>query len=153
MNTLRPSSNGQYECEMNSLVKSIPARWEPILVVAVSLGYFIVSSFSGLTDLQVGVEYVFTNSDAYFLIAYELVGLAFVAWFLKTRGWQVREFGTEVSWILTGGGFLLFFVSFLSYVLTYGLLASILSNYVVLDGVTFQENIAFARNDRDQLCI
>ncbi len=109
-----------------SLIQRIPSHWEPVVLVIISLGYFIYTSYSLVLDIPATATYTFTNSDALFLIIYEICALCFVGWFLKVRGYQLYDFGWEITWILTGAGFLLFFVDYTVYMIVAPVLEEIL---------------------------
>ena len=128
---------------MKALIKKIPYNWEATLLIPLTLGYFIISSFWWVGSIHENYEYTFTNPDALFFIAYELGTLSLFIWILKVRGWKKEEFGIEISWELTGGGFLLFLVNFLLFYIAYALFQSLSNDSNIFDNIKFSYEVIF----------
>ena len=80
---------------------------EVVVVLVTAFGYLVLMSLAMAAGGRFVTGYKLDNAGAAGLILYELVALAIVGTFLKSRGWTLRDFNPEISWRLTGAGVLL----------------------------------------------
>jgi membrane protease YdiL (CAAX protease family) len=85
-------------------IRQLPPGIEFVIVILWAFGIAIFSSI-----LSVGLERKAVIDDQALLsiLIFELLQFAFLAWFLRIRGWTLAKIGLEVSWRSTGIGVVL----------------------------------------------
>jgi membrane protease YdiL (CAAX protease family) len=128
---------------MNKILKNLNRNQELLVVILLAFGLFIFFSnqfFFRLIaeNLQEKVNYNPSNFKFYFILIYELLIMAMLAYFLKVRGWKLQDFNLDISFKILGIGVLLLMFSNLILNIIY-MLPEYLS--VNIESTTYQLNI------------
>jgi membrane protease YdiL (CAAX protease family) len=95
---------------MKAYIRNLSARAEFCLIMLVGFAPVMVCQIWQMVHSErVGPS----NDKLVEINIVELVVLAAVLWIGKIRGWSLTTFGSRISWKGTGGGILLFVVTFL----------------------------------------
>ncbi len=81
---------------------------EVVVVLATAFGFLILTSLAAAVAGRYAAPAPLDDAGAVGLIVYELAALAIVGTYLRSRGWTLRDLHPEVTWGLTGAGFLLY---------------------------------------------
>ena len=81
---------------------------EVVVVLLTAFGFLVLTSLAAAVGGHYAKVDRFDDAGAAGLIAYELAALSIVGAFLKSRGWTLRDIHPEVTWGLSGAGFLLY---------------------------------------------
>lgn len=76
---------------MRRFLQDVSAATEFLVVLLLSLGYFVLGSLLSL--LYPDPRETISSSDLYFLIGYETFLLLLLGWFLRLRGWSFARLG------------------------------------------------------------
>jgi len=113
---------------LEEAIRRLPVGVEFLVVVTWAFGLPIFSSIMSLGTPGTESVPVFNNAQLLGIIIFEVIQLAFLAWFLRIRGWTLEKFGLSFSWRGTAGGIVLLA---LTYAVTLGAqaIAQIIFNY------------------------
>ncbi len=113
---------------LHEAIRRLPVGVEFLVVVTWAFGLPIFSSIMSLGTPGSESVAVFNNAQLLGIIIFEVIQLAFLAWFLRIRGWTLEKFGLSFSWRATGWGIVLLA---LTYAVTLGAqyIAQIIFNY------------------------
>jgi len=102
---------------------------EFVLILSVSLGYFIVSSYHWATSENSGTTVIsYGNYEVLRIVAYETVVLIFVLLILKWQKWSLKDFGLSFSIDKITNGLFLFVLNYILYLLLFRAFGSLLLN-------------------------
>jgi membrane protease YdiL (CAAX protease family) len=104
---------------INSMTKKIPTGAEVVIIILISLGYFIYSSAKLLFFNNFSQPITYLNKDLIFLIGYEIGIIVFVILFLKWRGKFIKDYGFSFSLDKLTYGFILFVSCYIVYLVLY----------------------------------
>ncbi len=79
-------------------------------VFIAALTFVPMTFFSMVAMLATDRQILFTNGSVVRTLIYEMLVLGVTALVLRVRGWKLSDFGTKISWRLTGMGIALFIV-------------------------------------------
>jgi len=102
---------------MLKFLRALSPRVEFVIVVTMAFGYFVLVSIFVALHPHAGPLH--TNRSLIVLCAYELVLMAILFPFLRTRGWTFSKIGLDPTWRDTGLGILLFFAFYAVWVLVW----------------------------------
>ena len=102
---------------MLKFLQALSPRIEFVIVVTMAFGYFAFVSIFVALHPHAGPLH--TNRSLIVLCAYELVLMAILFPFLRTRGWTFSKIGLDPTWRDTGLGILLFFAFYAVWVLVW----------------------------------
>ena len=102
---------------MLKFLRALSPRVEFVIVVTMAFGYFAFVSIFVALHPHAGPLH--TNRSLIVLCAYELVLMAILFPFLRTRGWTFSKIGLDPTWRDTGLGILLFFAFYAVWVLVW----------------------------------
>ena len=113
---------------LHEAIRRLPVGVEFLVVVTWAFGLPIFSSIMSLGTPGTESVPVFNNAQLLGIIIFEVIQLAFLAWFLRIRGWTLEKFGLSFSWRATAWGIVLLA---LTYAVTLGAqyIAQIIFNY------------------------
>lgn len=86
---------------LREMIRRLPASQEFLIVVVWAFGQFI---FKSILSMGAARAAVYTNEALTSLLVVELLQFAFLAWFLKVRGWTFDKLSLKVTWRGTGVG-------------------------------------------------
>ena len=88
---------------LHEAIRRLPPGVEFLVVVTWAFGLPIFSSIMSLGTPGSESVAVFNNAQLLGIIIFEVIQLAFLAWFLRIRGWTLEKFGLSFSWRATVG--------------------------------------------------
>jgi CAAX protease family protein len=116
------------------------------LILSVSLGYFIVSSYQWAFSINSGTTVIdYGNHEVLQIVVYETLVLLIVLLILKWQKWSLKDFGLSFSVDKITTGLVLFVVNYIIYLLLFRVFGSLLLSSVGHSGngpaVAFVVNI------------
>lgn len=124
---------------LHEAIRRLPEGVEFLVVVTWAFGLPIFASIMSLGAPEGNRAPVFTNTELFAAILFEVIQLGFLAWFLRIRGWTLEKFGLAFSWSGTLVGLVLL-------VLTYGLVVGV--QYFAQVAFQYDMQAAIARAPR-----
>ena len=122
----------------------LPPLLEFTLIISISLGYFIISSFQWATiDPNGPTVLTYGDSQVMQIIYYELIMLVLVISILKWQGRLFSNFGLSFSVDKITTGLILFIVNYLLYVLLFRLFGNFILGLNLLNGAS-AESISYS---------
>ena len=97
---------------LQEAIRRLPPGVEFLVVVTWAFGLPIFASIMSLAAPIEGRSPVFTNTELFAAIIFEVIQLGFLAWFLRIRGWTLERFGLAFSWSSTAIGLALLAVTY-----------------------------------------
>ena len=83
------------------MIRRLPTRLEFLIVIVWAFGLFIFASILSIGESR---TQTYTNQELASVLVAELLQFAFLAWFLKVRGWTFEKFSLKATWKGTGLG-------------------------------------------------
>lgn len=87
--------------KLREMIRRLPTRLEFLIVIVWAFGQFI---FASILSIGAGRSVAYTNQQLASVLVVELLQFAFLAWFLRVRGWTLEKFSLKVSVRGTGLG-------------------------------------------------
>ena len=78
---------------IRELIRRLPTRLEFLIVIVWAFGLFIFTSILSIGESRVAV---YNNQQLASVLVVELLQFAFLAWFLRVRGWTLEKFSLKV---------------------------------------------------------
>jgi membrane protease YdiL (CAAX protease family) len=92
----------------NSIKASIGDIIEGVIVLTLGFGLFIYSSTISLSqNISTTTSQTYTSYDFVFIVTYEIIVLIFIAYFLKYRKWNLKDFNLDFKLKMIGIAILL----------------------------------------------
>lgn len=119
---------------MKALIRALPGKAEFTIVVALGFGMFIYASVT--TVVAPRTPATFNRAGLSFLLIYELVVLVVILWFLRARGWRLRDFHLSPSIVSTVYGILFALGAYVAHWVIWVVAASIFPELLKTAGET-----------------
>jgi uncharacterized protein len=124
-------------------IDSILKKSEPLIIVLICYGYFILGSILNFFFPQ--NTPAITNNSLSFLLIYEPIALGIVLVILRKKRWNYVDFNIQPTFYMTGVGIILAFASYYSYYLLYIISSAIIPSFYEISKQTVLvgENLNF----------
>src|ERR1043165_5961718 len=87
--------------KIREMIRRLPASLEFLIVIVWAFGQFI---FASILSIGATRATAYTNEALASLVVAEVLQFAFIAWFLRVRGWSLGKVGLKVTLRSTGLG-------------------------------------------------
>jgi len=101
--------------KFREMIRRLPTRLEFLIVVVWAFGQFIFASILSVGTSRVAV---YDNQQLASILVVELLQFAFLAWFLRVRGWTLEKFSLKVTMRATALGLGLLVATYAMVVIT-----------------------------------
>jgi len=81
--------------KIREMIRRLPTRLEFLIVIVWAFGQFI---FASILSIGAARPAAYNNQQLASVLVVELLQFAFLAWFLRVRGWTLEKFSLKATW-------------------------------------------------------